>query len=401
MSQQENVHPGSAAGPRVLILPSWWYPNRNAPLSGIFVRRQAEAIAAFCPTAVLFVTPDPSLRTRREVDCAVEHGLTTVRVFFRPARPSPWQALSNTLRFMAAAAAGRRALPVLFQDPDLIQVQITPSVGLICSLWLLWRRTPTVFSEHWTKYLLPPGRENPLRQWVIKRFSARCAAMTAVSEILARGMRVHGLQAPLWRVIGNSVDPNVFYPPGEKKAGRVATILHISSQKKIKNVAGIVHAMAILARRRPKVRLLVVGNGPTRTESEALARTLGLFDRVVFFQDPLTEKETAAAMRQGDILVLFSELETFSCVAAEALASGLAVVSTPTAVAEFLPAEAGLLVPFGDEEALAAALEKMVDLLPAFDNTRGRQVVRERFAPNEVGRCFYNLFQEVVRETKA
>lgn len=396
MSQQENIDPGPAAGPRVLVLPSWWYPNRNAPLSGIFVRRQAKAIAAFCPTAVLFVTPDPSLRTRREIVSGIEDGLPTVRVYFRPAPPSPWQVLSNTLRFIVAAAAGRRALPALFQNPDLVQVQVTPPVGMTLFLQLFWRRIPLVFSEHWTKYLLPPVRRNPLRRWLIRRFSANCAAITAVSEALARGMQNHGLQAPLWRIIGNSVDPDIFHPPETKKTDQVTAILHISSQKEIKNTAGILRAIAILSRRCSNIRLLVIGAGPTRLANEELARALGLLDCVVFFRDPLSEKETAAAMRQGDILVLFSEIETFSCVAAEALASGLAVVSTPTAVAEFLPAESGILVPFADEEALAAALEKMIGHLPVFDGTLGRRMVIERFAPRKIGQCFFDLFQEVL-----
>ncbi|MBN2399874.1 MAG: glycosyltransferase [Candidatus Aminicenantes bacterium] len=403
MSQQENIKNGSAAGPRVLILPSWWYPNRNAPFSGLFVRRQAEAIAAFCPTAVLFVTPDPFQRTRREIVSTVENGLPTVRVYFRPASASPWGVLYNSLHFMAAAAAGRRALPVPFQNPDLIHVQITPPVGLILFLRFFWRQASLVFSEHWSKYLLPRRWENPLRKWFIKRFIARCASVTTVSKALARGLQAHGLKAPRWQIIGNPVNPDVFFPPAGKtcKNGQLTTILHVSFLTEIKKADGIVRAMAILARRRPNVRLLVVGDGPTRPQCEKLARDLGLFDDVIFFLGTLPEADVAATMRQSDILVLFSEIETFGCVAAEALASGLAVVSTPTAVAEFLPLESGILVPFGDEQALASALEKMVDLRPAFDSSRGCRVVRERFAPMEIGRRFYNLFQEVVTETKA
>jgi glycosyltransferase involved in cell wall biosynthesis len=74
------------------------------------------------------------------------------------------------------------------------------------------------------------------------------------------------------------------------------------------------------------------------------------------------------------------------------------VVSTPTAVAEYLPPRSGALVPFGDEEALAAALGKMVDRLPSFDGAPGRRAVSERFAPREIGKRFYDLFREVLGE---
>jgi glycosyltransferase involved in cell wall biosynthesis len=398
--QQEGCAAGTPCVPRVLVWPSCWYPNRGAPLSGLFVRRQTKAIAAFCPTAVLFVTHDPALKKKREIVFALEDEVPTVRAYFRPARPAPWRSLLDTLRFMAAAAAGRRALPAPFRDPDLVHVQVTPPLGLILSLKWFWRRKAVVFSEHWTKYLQPPGRENPLRKWFIRRFCARCRAVTAVSGMLAEGMRRHGLHAPDWRVIGNVIDAELFSPATGAIPRQDISLLHVSFQKETKNLAGIVRAMGILARRRSAVRLCVIGRGPTRAECEDLARSLGLLDRVVFFEDPLPEQEIAAVMRGSDILVVFSQVETFSCVAAEALACGLAVISTPTAVAEYLPVGSGILVPFSDERALAAAMEKMADRMPEFDRAPGPRVVRERFSPRVIGEQFSGLFREVLAKSR-
>jgi glycosyltransferase involved in cell wall biosynthesis len=210
-------------------------------------------------------------------------------------------------------------------------------------------------------------------------------------------MRSQGLRARRWAVIGNVVDPGTFYPEPDGEPREKRSLLHVSFQNRAKNIAGIVRAMASLAPRRPGVQLRVIGSGPAHEECRELARDLGLLDRVVFFAGALPEKEVAAVMRRGDILVLFSDYETFACVAAEALASGLAVVSTPTAVMEYLPEGSGLLVPFGDEKALAAALEDMVDRMPAFVGTPGRRAVSERFAPQEIGRSFYRLFQDVLK----
>lgn len=397
MPLEETTDSAPAPGPRVLIWPSCWYPNQSSATSGIFIRRQAAAIAAFCPTAVLFVSADPSLKSRREIGAAVEEGLPTVRARFRPAGRFPGRIPLNTLRFLAAAVAGRRALPPPFRRPDLVHVQVTPPAGLILFLRLFWRRVPLVFSEHWSKYLLPPGRENPLRRLLMGGFIGRCAAVTAVSEVLSRGMRAHGWRAPRWRIIGNPVDPAVFHPRSEAPAaGAWRTILHVSSLAAVKNAPGIVRAAAGLIRRRPGVRLLLVGEGPARGECEDAAREQGLLGREIRFLDPLPEGELAALMRRSDILVLFSSGETFACVAAEALASGLAVVSTPTAVGEYLPAGSGELVPFGDERALAAALERTLDRLPGFDPGPGRRAVGERFAPPEIGRKFLGLFREVL-----
>ena len=369
-------------------------------MNGLFVRRQAQAIAALCPAAVLFVTHDPALKKKREVVFTLEEGLPTVRAYFRPARPAPWRSLLDTMRFMAAAAAGRRALPPPFRDPDLVHVQVTPPLGLILSLKRFWRRQAVVFSEHWTEYLQPPGRGNPLRRWFIRRFCARCAAITTVSRMLAEGMRRHGFRSPRWEVIGNVIDTAVFSPGTRMASGGDISILHVSFQKETKNLPGIIRAMGILSRRRSGCRLWVIGRGPTRVESENLARSLGLLDRTVFFADPLPEQEIAALMRRSDILVVFSHVETFSCVAAEALACGLAVISTPTAVAEYLPEGAGMLVPFHDEEALAAAMETMAGRMPEFDRAPGLRRIRERFSPQAIGIQFCELFREVLAKGK-
>jgi len=398
--QLESRDAGTPCAPRVLVWPSCWYPHRGAPLNGLFVRRQTLAIAAFCPTAVLFVTHDPALKKKREIVFALEDDVPTVRAYFRPARPSPWRPLLHALRFMAAAMAGRRALPAPFQDPDLVHVQVTPPLGLILSLKWFWRRQTVVFSEHWTKYLQQPDHENPIRRWFIRRFCARCRAVTTVSAMLAEGMRRHGLRASDWRVIGNVIDTELFSPETRAALRKTISILHISFQKETKNLAGIVRAMGILCRRRSDIQLRVIGRGPTRTECENLARSLGLLDRAVFFEEPLPEREIAAVMRRCDILVVFSHVETFSCVAAEALACGLAVISTPTAVAEYLPEGSGVLVPFSDEEALAAAMEKMADRMPEFDRAPGPRLVRERFSPQVIGGQFCGLFREVLAGNK-
>lgn len=400
MPQQDNPATAPPDGPRVLVWPSCWYPNRNAPGSGVFVRRQAAAVAPFCPTAVLFVAADPHLRKGNGLEFAIEEGVPTARAYYRPAPLSPWRAAVDAIRFMRAAAAGRRILPAPFRDPDLIHVHVTPAAGLILFLRLHWRRKPVVFSEHWSHYLLAEKRERGLRARLLRGFASRCSAVTAVSEMLAEGMRESGWRARRWRVIGNPIDPAIFHPSPEKRAadGGEALILHVSNFAAVKNAAGIVRAMAQLARRGVRARLLMIGEGGTRRSCEETARDLGLHGGAVCFAGPLPADELAAVMRRADILVLFSAAETFACVAAEALASGLAVVSTPTAVAEYLPDGSGALVPFGDENALAAALERLVERRRGFDGAPGRRAVSERFAPAEVGRRFQELYREVLEE---
>jgi glycosyltransferase involved in cell wall biosynthesis len=63
----------------------------------------------------------------------------------------------------------------------------------------------------------------------------------------------------------------------------------------------------------------------------------------------------------ADVFVLATLQETYGMAVAEALAHGLPVVSTATgAIADLVGRDAGLVVPTGDVEALAAALSRVM-----------------------------------------
>lgn len=109
------------------------------------------------------------------------------------------------------------------------------------------------------------------------------------------------------------------------------------------------------------LRLNILGDGDLRQSLEQLAQELGIADRVNFlgFQhDPFSH------MRRADIFVLSSRWEGFGNVLVEAMAMGTPVVSTdcPHGPAEIIEDDkTGLLVPTENPEALAAALQRLID----------------------------------------
>jgi len=95
---------------------------------------------------------------------------------------------------------------------------------------------------------------------------------------------------------------------------------------------------------------------PTVERLRATLRKKGLMDQVSL----VGERDTAgleAFYDRADLFVLATLHETYGMAVAEALARGLPVISTTTgAIAELVGDHAGVLVPPGDEAALAGAL---------------------------------------------
>ena len=104
---------------------------------------------------------------------------------------------------------------------------------------------------------------------------------------------------------------------------------------------------------------VVAGDGKERDKLEALARALGIANRVTFtggldFDRVLDEYERA------HILVLVSETEGWPKAVAEAMAFGLVPVATNRGlIPEMLSEGRGFVVPPGDVDALAAVLDRL------------------------------------------
>ena len=104
----------------------------------------------------------------------------------------------------------------------------------------------------------------------------------------------------------------------------------------------------------------VTRHPPTADRVRAAIRRLNLDDRITLVGelDPATLDEY---YDRADVFVLATLQETYGMAVAEALARGLPVVSTTTgAIADLVGADAGLLVPPGNIEALAGALARVI-----------------------------------------
>ncbi|MBL8258754.1 MAG: glycosyltransferase family 4 protein [Candidatus Competibacteraceae bacterium] len=98
----------------------------------------------------------------------------------------------------------------------------------------------------------------------------------------------------------------------------------------------------------------------TASQLKASLDALSLAERITLLGE-LDAGALAACYLEADLFVLPSFYEGYGMVLAEALAHGLPIVSTTAgAIPDTVPADAGLLVPPGDEAALAETLARVL-----------------------------------------
>ncbi len=206
-------------------------------------------------------------------------------------------------------------------------------------------------------------REAPPADRRVQGLGFRLGAVpVAIGEAVADSAeRVYG-RRPAW-VIPNGIDAARFRPePGWRAATRGAlgtppdapVALFVGRLDEQKNPVGLVRAWT---RAGGAGELWLAGDGPLRGAVEAAAReapgvrVLGL------------RGDVPRLMAAADVFVLASRYEGHPLVLLEALAAGLPAVATAVgSVPEILAGEdpPGVLVPEGDEAALAAALRRVL-----------------------------------------
>ncbi|MBW3127334.1 glycosyltransferase [Hymenobacter profundi] len=389
---------------RVLMLPKW-YPHRYDDQDGDFVARHVAAIAPHAQTAVVFAAvargPLPHLVVG-EVDMA---GPTPTWRYYYRARPTGLGLIDKLLKlilyYWCVGCGYRKAVQHWNgQRPQLVHVHVLLRTGLF-AWWLRARHgIPYLITEHWTLYL-PAKATNigMLRKWLTRHVVAQAAALHTVSDNLRQAMQALGISNPHTVVIPNVVDTQLFRPslPYPRRAGR--RLLHVAAfNEAAKNLTGLLRVLARL-KEQPDISLRVAGYGPDEAHVLQTAQQLGLLDGTVRFLGKLPSAAVAHEMQQADCLVLFSNYENLPCVLIEAQASGLPAVATRVGgVPELLPADGrfGLLVPPGDEGALADALLSALENPTQFSPDLMRARVEEKFSYEAVGEQFALLYRAIL-----
>ena len=193
--------------------------------------------------------------------------------------------------------------------------------------------------------------------------------LLVVSEDLGRvAIENYGADAARIRTIPNGCDASLFHPADRDAAraqlGIAATdaevVTYVGRLVAEKGLRELLEAYRTLSVARPRLRLVLVGEGPMR--EEIVSRLAGDPSLQVTLAGAQPPAEVARWMAASDLVTLPSYSEGHPNVLVEALACGRPVVATPVGgIPEVVDADSGILVPARDAAALAAGLAQALD----------------------------------------
>ena len=214
----------------------------------------------------------------------------------------------------------------------------------------------------WSYTVHGPEEFDAPRALSLGRKSAEAAFTVAISSF-GRSQLCRWAPIGAWpriKVVHCGIEPSHFteVAPIPQKF-RLVAIGRFTEQK---GFPLLIEAVAIAARLHPGLRLTLVGDGELRGEIEALIEQYTL-RRHVTLTGWLDETALKQELDEAQALVLPSFAEGLPMVVMEAMASGRPVIATNIAgVPELVTPETGFLVPAGDVQALADAMDSFGDL---------------------------------------
>jgi len=131
-------------------------------------------------------------------------------------------------------------------------------------------------------------------------------------------------------VIPNFVDTSLFCRSPKQEIreqlgiGNEKVIIHISNFRPVKCIGDIIRIFHAVSKQSDAL-LLLVGDGPERSEAETLVRQFGIMDRVRFLGKLV---DIVPLLSIADLMLMPSNAESFGLAALEAMACGVPVVAT-------------------------------------------------------------------------
>ena len=242
------------------------------------------------------------------------------------------------------------------------------------------------------------------KSFLLAKLDARSAAkankVIAVSNEVKNGLILQGVSPERIEIIHNGTDLSAFEQTTNtsddlwKSPKEKIVLATIGSLSPLKGHSTLIKVFAKIAKKIPKINLIIIGEGANRNELENLAKNLQVENKISFLG---FRSDVPAILKNTDLYVHPSNYEAFGIAVLEAMAARKCVIATrvggiPDIIVE---GQTGFLVPPSNEDALEEAI------LYAINNPKqtfemgeaGRRRVEQNFRIESVAEKYQNLYE--------
>lgn len=332
---------------------------------------------------------------------ATDHGSAALRALVR----SSWGPLGEMARravdrFGWTARAARAAAvagPIWATRPDVVHVGFSGIGASLADVWDLIDDVPLVVSCRGTDELVRPHHD-PARRAALHRLFGQATVVHAVADAVAAAVVDLGADPTRVRVVRPAVDLERWAAAPAPLDGPPWRLVTVTRLVPAKGVDDLVSAVAALRSGGTDVTLRVVGEGSHLDELRLRVQRAGV-ERVVSFLGACSPAQVAAELAAAHLFVSPSLSEGISNGALEAMASGVAVVSTEVggmgeAITDGVD---GWLVPPARPELLASAVQLALGdpVALAAVAAAGRERAAASFGRADQARAWLGIYRDI------
>lgn len=258
----------------------------------------------------------------------------------------------------------------------------------------LWRR-PVVLHVHGSSFDEFLEDAHPAVSTLQRVVFAECDEVLVLSNGWKELLEPH-VEDKTVTVLPNAVDPTTFDAGGAEGDPHVVFLSDLLERKGVDELLTAVDLVRDDAD--VEFQFSIAGRGPLESDAAAYA-----VDRPrTTYLGYVSESGKRELLTDGTVFVLPTHAEGLPIAMLEAMAAENAVVSTTVgSIPEMITDDHGLLVPPGDVEALAGAIETLVSD-PGLAAAMGRanaELVRERFTWDAAGATLLDVYDELVESS--
>lgn len=384
------------------------YPTEKYKLNGIFEFDQAKTLKAAGHDVCFLAIDLRSVRRFRKfgLEKRLIDGVTVYAVNL------PIGNIPKQIRLKLSSFALKYAYKRILKEwgkPDLVHAHFITIGAVAVDFFKEQTDIPVVVTEHSSK--MNQDSVAPFYHSLAKNSYSKADRVIAVSSYLARQMEQR--YKVKVAVVPNVVDLKSFQANLNETKNRVLKDKSITAKDDIEKEFQFISVGRLSVEKRfdlmiesfaqafpanPKVKLIIFGDGPEREKLENLIKTLELNQRVIL-KGFVNRNEIALAMREAQVFVLTSHLETFGLAAIEALAMGLPVLTTNSGGPEdYINETNGILLEEDSVDSISQGFQEMKNYIRRYESDQIARDIIEKYSRETIAEQLKKIYLDTLQQ---